>query len=83
MIVPRSRGNIRRSADKFHDESQIEHVGDPLVVRGLHLFDWREDAHHRIVDPDVDGPELFLDLVGCALDSVGVGDIGGNETWCA
>jgi len=53
-------------------------VGGPAVLLGLDLLEEGEDGGHRVVDPDVDRPQLGLDALGGGLDRIGVGDVGGQ-----
>jgi hypothetical protein len=46
-----------------------------MELVGGHFFHWREDRQHRVVDPDIDRPELLLDGCRCLLDLRGVGDV--------
>lgn len=57
------------------DVPEVRHLGHAAEILGRHLLHGREDREHRVVDPDVDGPELGLHLRGCGLDGIGVGDV--------
>jgi len=41
--------------------SQVGDLGDPAILSRCHLKRRREDRHHRVIDPDVDGPQFPLD----------------------
>jgi hypothetical protein len=80
MMVPRSRGNIHRSAERVPwTNPRLEHIGHALVIRRLHLFHRREHADHGIVDPDINWTKLLFDLARSALDRLGVGYVSWNE----
>ncbi len=78
-IVPRSRGSMRR--ERRHrpvHEAEVVDGGHPFELFGLEVRERREDRRHRVVDPDVDRPELELDAVGggferCSQPATSVG----------
>ena len=57
----------------------VRDLGRAAVLIGLDVEELRVDRRHRVVDPDVDWPELLLRRLCRRLDLVGVGDIGGED----
>ncbi len=57
------------------DHTEVRDLGHPLELFRSHLLDGGEDGHHRVVDPDVDGPEAFFHEAGGPLDRAGIGDV--------
>jgi hypothetical protein len=57
--------------------AEVHHL--PAEFVGRDLADRREDRRHRVVDPDVDGPEIALDALGRALHPLGVRHVRGNR----
>ena len=51
------------------NRAEIGHLGRTPVLVRLDFVQRREDRRHRIVDPDVDRPELGLGTVGSRVDS--------------
>jgi hypothetical protein len=58
------------------DAAEVGDLGDALELVRLDFMNRREDGHHRVVDPHVDRPQLFLDRMRGTLDGSGIGDVG-------
>ena len=57
------------------DVAEVGDLGRASDLRGVGIPDGREDGCHRIVDPDVDGAELPLDLVRRGVYLSRIGDV--------
>ena len=51
-------------------ETEICHFGYPPEFFGRDLGDRREHCHHRVVDPDLERSERFLDRIGSTKHGV-------------
>src|SRR5205823_3248743 len=60
----------------MHD-AQVGHIGHSPVFAWLHLFDWRKDGSHRVVNPNIDWAEPALDGGSSLLNSIGICDVCG------
>ena len=76
-VVPRL--HHPESGHRAVDASEIRNFGDSLELFRIHLLEWREHRHHRIVDPDVDGTEVVFNFQCCLVHLFVVGDIGRNN----
>ena len=72
--IPRQHVMERREGPV--DVAEVGDLGHPAVFLGTHLFHRREDAHHRVVDPGVDGTDLALHPVGRGLYRSRIRDVG-------
>ena len=61
------------------DLAEIGDLSDPLIFFRRHIHEAGEDAGEGVVDPYVDGAEFAFDLVGCGLDRLPVGNVGGDR----
>ena len=61
------------------DHAVVRDVGRAPVLVRLDVEELRVDRRHRVVDPDVDRPELALRRLRGRLDLVGVGDVGRED----
>ena len=79
-IVPRLRADhpLERGA-RAPDHAVVRDLGRAPVLVRLDVEELGVDRRHRVVDPDVDRPELALRRLRCRLDLVGVGDVGGED----
>lgn len=57
------------------NRAQVCHLGHAAEFLRGHLFDRREDADHRVIDPDVDRAQLPLDCFRRRFDLLRVGDV--------
>jgi hypothetical protein len=57
------------------DHAVVGHVGRASVLVRLDVEELGVDRRHRVVDPDVDRPELALGRLRRCLDLVGLGDV--------
>ena len=55
--------------------TEIGYRGAALDLFSGQLRDRREDGRHRDIDPDLDRPELGLDVARRCLDSLGIGHV--------
>ena len=53
------------------DRAEVGDLGDAAELAGWMSWTRREDGRHRVVDPDVDRPELGLGALGGRLDLLG------------
>ena len=61
------------------DHAVVRDVGRAPVLVRLDVEELPVDRRHRVVDPDVDRPELVLRRLRSGLDLVGVGNVGRNN----
>jgi hypothetical protein len=48
----------------------------PAILCGRNALERSEDCRHRVVDPEIDGPEVAFDPFRRLLDRFRVGDVG-------
>ena len=78
MIVPRLRGRICAAQSRAVYGTQERHFDDVLEFAGRHLFERTVHRHHRVIDPEVNRPELLLGCLRGGLHLIELADVGGN-----
>lgn len=74
-----ARQHTPQGTTRSVDRPQVRNLRDSLVLLGGQLLEGRERSDHRIIDPDVDGPELSLDALCGAFHLARMRDVGGNS----
>ena len=74
--APVARQHPTQGGQRTVHVSEIGHIGDATELFRRHVLSRRQNGHHGVIDPDVDGTEMSLDRFGCFLDLVIVGHIG-------
>ena len=77
--APVARAHAPQRGHRAPDEAEIGDLGGAAELVGRDLPHRREDRGHRVVDPDVDRPELRLGPLGRGLDLHRVGHVRGDR----
>jgi hypothetical protein len=58
------------------DDAEVRHLGHAPVLVGGRVGHAGEHRVHGVVDPNVDGTEFRLEVLGRSVDCRGVGHVG-------